>query len=1028
MKRKLYLSLVLLCITLAGYGQGSQINSTVRTYPGGYYGVYGQLTFNAGYVVTPRNSPTTSSVYFTSGSSWTAASDGSYVDGYAETQGKTGFTFPVGREVTTDANGNPSPAGNGSLRTAGFSAPTATASDRFQGAYWQTNPTNATLPSGAMPSANVGTGVQTVSTVEYWDINGAVPATLTLTWDATSALATLTSNTLSNLTVVGYNPSTSKWENLGAAAVSGSLSGTGTISTSVAAFAPNTYTAYTFGSLTTSATGVAYIYLHKNATDEDSSPDFPFTVTGPNSFTGSYSLNDQHPTNFVRDVGATGNGGLYAVAGNSGASYPVYYRAANSSIWTQLAGLSATRIDGGPDNANIHMNSGGNVYYYNGTTTTNLGSTNAVDVAFDKSGTNRVFYVNSSGQLFYQNATAASGSWTQATGITTQNIDVAPTGRVVSTGGTNYATVYISDFNGTNLVNLGNPTGSGVGDVAVGDDGIIYAIQNNIVYRYSGGYAAGGSWVAEPTSRLAARITGGNNGQMWITAGSGGNNTPSSIWSRTAANGFWIDDESVRTAGSNSVLIPVTPGTYSVTETTTSGWDLGAIDVYDPTNNSTANVVSGTTSVNVAAGEVVHLVYRNFQVTNFQVVNTCTGTPYLETFGTGSTTTLGGPLTGQTSYHYIGTSGVFVQDGYYMVASNSSQAAAGGTAFGSFNDHTTGDGTGRMMLINASYDKGEFFRRRFTGLLPGTAYSFSAWIMNLNNLSIKPNVQFQIIDPATKTVLATLATGDITTVGQWAQYQLQFTASQGDVDLVLRNNNIGGGGNDLALDDISFGLARPNQPQVSVTNGTCNAPASLTITAPTGVSLEYSLDGTNFQSSTVFSPVTPGSYSVTARYTNSVGCVSTPAAVTVTATACVPDLSPVIYARPSTIYGTTPITVVVDVIELLGTPTSGTVVVYLSKDAKVSLNYDMSATLINSRSVQNSAWTVDASSNSNYYILTTSNVVPAGDKLSFGFTGTLTPGATTGTVTMSTVIKGGGGGEVRVNNNVDADKIDYFQQ
>ncbi len=615
-----------------------------------------------------------------------------------------------------------------------------------------------------------------------------------------------------------------------------------------------------------------YIYIHKNATDEDSSPDFPFSVTGPNSFSGSYSLNDQHPTNLVRDLGATSSGGLYAIAGNtlSGSGYPVYYRAANTSVWTQLASAQATRIDGGPGNTHIHANNSGQVYYYDGASFVNLNSTNAADVAFDRSGTNRMFYVNGSGNVFYLNG--PSGSWTQASGLTAKSIDVAPNGRLVSIA-TN-GTIYISDYNGANQVSLGTPGGD---DIAVADDGTIYIVTGGAVSRYTGGYAAGGSWVREETSRLAARITGGVNGQMWAILYSSQNN----IWSRTAG-GFWIDDESVRTPGNgNSVLIPVTPGTYSVNEGTTSGWDLGAVDVYDPTSNSTANVVSGTTSVNVAAGEVVHLVYRNFKITSFAVVNTCSGTPYLETFGTGSNTTLGDPLTGQTNYHYIGTNGTFMNDGYYMVASNSSQAGAGTNSYGSFNDHTSGNGTGRMMLINAAYDKGEFFRRRFTGLLPGTQYSFSAWIMNLNNAGIKPNVKFEIINPATQTVLSTLSTGNITNVGQWTQYQLQFTASQSDVDLVLRNNNIGGTGNDLALDDIRFGLAQPNQPVVTVSNATCTANGSIEVNSPLGQSIEYSIDGSIYQSSPIFSNVPAGNYSVTARYVNSVGCTSTPASVIV---------------------------------------------------------------------------------------------------------------------------------------------------
>lgn len=141
----------------------------------------------------------------------------------------------------------------------------------------------------------------------------------------------------------------------------------------------------------------------------------------------------------------------------------------------------------------------------------------------------------------------------------------------------------------------------------------------------------------------------------------------------------------------------------------------------------------------------------------------------------------------------------------------------------------------------------------------------------------------------------------------------------------------------------------------------------------------------------------------------------------------VPDLTPVIFARPSTVYNTTNLTLVVDVVELLGVATNGLITVRVTKDPLINLVFPSTATTVGGRTVQNNVWSVD-NSNPSYYILTTSQVIGAGDKLSFGFTGQLSPGATTGVLTISSVIVGGSGGEVRVNNNVDADKIDYFQQ
>ena len=142
----------------------------------------------------------------------------------------------------------------------------------------------------------------------------------------------------------------------------------------------------------------------------------------------------------------------------------------------------------------------------------------------------------------------------------------------------------------------------------------------------------------------------------------------------------------------------------------------------------------------------------------------------------------------------------------------------------------------------------------------------------------------------------------------------------------------------------------------------------------------------------------------------------------------VPDLSPVIYARPSSISGTKPITVVVEVYELNGASTSGLITVKLSKDPKVSLSFTNTATSVGGQVVQNSAWSFDDVSDDDYYVLTTNQVIAAGDLLAFGLSGTLTPGATSGTLTFTTVIGPGSGGEVLITNNTDADKIDFFQQ
>ncbi len=138
-----------------------------------------------------------------------------------------------------------------------------------------------------------------------------------------------------------------------------------------------------------------------------------------------------------------------------------------------------------------------------------------------------------------------------------------------------------------------------------------------------------------------------------------------------------------------------------------------------------------------------------------------------------------------------------------------------------------------------------------------------------------------------------------------------------------------------------------------------------------------------------------------------------------------PDLTPIVYARPSTLQGTTT-TVVVDVLELNNVATNGPVTVKISKDASTVLRFNPNATLVDGRLVQNSIWRFDDSAE-DYYTLTSTQVIGAGAQLSFSLEGTLVAGATAGVLTVSGVVVSSGGIETRLTNNTDADKIDYFQ-
>lgn len=146
----------------------------------------------------------------------------------------------------------------------------------------------------------------------------------------------------------------------------------------------------------------------------------------------------------------------------------------------------------------------------------------------------------------------------------------------------------------------------------------------------------------------------------------------------------------------------------------------------------------------------------------------------------------------------------------------------------------------------------------------------------------------------------------------------------------------------------------------------------------------------------------------------------------VTATA-LSDLTPLLYARPSTVTSATTVTLVVDVLELNNVTTRGNFQIKITRDPAVSLSFDPALTSLDNRKVQNKVWQFDASDES-YYILTTTQTIAGSDQLSFGLTGVLTPGSTAGVLTVSASVIDKGLIERKLSNNTDADKVEYFQQ
>jgi gliding motility-associated-like protein len=193
---------------------------------------------------------------------------------------------------------------------------------------------------------------------------------------------------------------------------------------------------------------------------------------------------------------------------------------------------------------------------------------------------------------------------------------------------------------------------------------------------------------------------------------------------------------------------------------------------------------------------------------------TCTGTlgdPVINIdFGRG-TATFAPPIS-ETTYRYIAGN---PEDGQYTIVKTSAGLNSGWHQ--NVVNRTPNDPNGYFMLVNADFTKGVFYQTTITNLCPNTTYEFASWVINiLRNSGIKPNIRFTIENNGIS--IKEFTTGDIFegSATNWIKYGTIFTtpANVGVITLKMTNENPGGGGNDLAIDDITF---RPCGPTISST-------------------------------------------------------------------------------------------------------------------------------------------------------------------------------------------------------------------
>ena len=140
-------------------------------------------------------------------------------------------------------------------------------------------------------------------------------------------------------------------------------------------------------------------------------------------------------------------------------------------------------------------------------------------------------------------------------------------------------------------------------------------------------------------------------------------------------------------------------------------------------------------------------------------------------------------------------------DGFYTITNDISNWGSFADLFWINIGDNSLDTTGYMMVINAHYEPGNFYKETIE-VCENTTYVFSADLINLTKASI-PNFILPSVDFVINGVTVSSMT-DIPQDEAWHTSEFSYTTGPGETSLlyVIRNNAPGGFGNDLALDNI----------------------------------------------------------------------------------------------------------------------------------------------------------------------------------------------------------------------------------
>jgi gliding motility-associated-like protein len=189
-------------------------------------GILNNANLVSGTIFTPRSSYSTNLSFITE-SFYTGENSSNMVDGYTSILGKDTFTFPIGQ--------------NEKLRP--LTITSETINDYARSAYFDEDPNSPSIFGTSFNTDEIENEFLSVSTQEFWQLEGEVPSKVTLTWDDQSATSLL-AEFITDLKVVGWNIMLKRWENLGNSDVQGSFS-SGSVTSDT--FIPNDFEIITIG-------------------------------------------------------------------------------------------------------------------------------------------------------------------------------------------------------------------------------------------------------------------------------------------------------------------------------------------------------------------------------------------------------------------------------------------------------------------------------------------------------------------------------------------------------------------------------------------------------------------------------------------------------------------------------------------------------------------------------------------------------------------------------------------------------------